>query len=102
MSPKNSSFLLKGSAAAASAAVGALSEVWYRSVDTEESQVLRYHPLFKTSAGTASVMKNTFSVTNTWHDENLIYQSYGRRVTAFYQVVIVVVVREHVKRGASL
>ena len=100
MSPKNSSFLLKGSAGAASTAVGALNEVWYRSVDTEESQVLRYHPLFKTSAGTAWVMTNTFAVTNTWRHR--FYQSYGRRVTAFYQVVTVVVVIEHVKRGAPL
>ena len=59
---------------AAVSAVGALNEVWYHSVDTEESQVLRYHPVFKTSAGTASVMKNTFSVTNTWSDR--IYRSY--------------------------
>ena len=88
-------FSLTGSAIA-SAAVGALNEVWYRSVDTEENQVLRYHPVFKTTAGTASIMKNTFRV------RKYIYQSYGRRVTAFYQVGTVVVVSEHVTRGAQL
>ena len=85
---------------AAVSAVGALNEVWYHSVDTEESQVLRYHPVFKTSAGTASVMTNTFSVTNIWPDD--IYESYGRRVTAFYQVGTVVVVSEHVTHSAHL
>ena len=58
--------------------------------------MLRYHPVFKTSAGNALVM------TNTWQDDSFIYQSYGRRVTAFYQVGTVVVVSEHVTHGAHL
>ena len=86
-------FSLTGSFTA-SAAVGALNEVWYRPVDTEESQVLRFHPLFKTSSGTASVITNTLSVTDA-----SLYQSYGRQVTAFYQVGTVIVVSELVKRG---
>ena len=89
-------FSLTGSSPA-SAAVGALNEVWYRPVDTEESQVLRFHTLFKTSAETASVITNTLSVTDA-----SLYQSYGRRVTGFYQVGAVVVLSEHVKRGALL
>ena len=89
-------FSLTGSFTA-SAAIGALNEVWYRPVDTEESQVLRFHTLFNTSAGTTSVITNTLSVTDA-----SLYQSYGRRVTAFYQVGTVVVVSEHVKRGAPL
>ena len=89
-------FTFSFSGSASVSAVGALNEIWYHSVDTEESQVLRYHPVFKTYAGTASVMTDTF----TWR--GWIDQSYGRRVTAFYQVGTVVVVSEHVTHGAHL
>ena len=41
-------------------------------------------------------------MTNTFRVQQYIYQSYGRRVTAFYQVGTVVVVSEHVTHGAHL